>query len=66
MGVTDAIYEHNWYEQGVSIRKSLLLMMMRGQKPFTLTVGPFYDMTNGTSLTVLMLIIYFIYYCMIF
>ncbi|XP_019878340.2 odorant receptor Or2-like [Aethina tumida] len=53
LGIADAIAEHNWYEQDVSIRKTLLMMMMRAQKPLTLTVGPFYAMTNSTSITVL-------------
>ncbi|XP_049819678.1 odorant receptor Or2 isoform X2 [Aethina tumida] len=53
LGIADAIYEHTWYDQSISIRKSLLLMMVRAQKPFTLTIGPFGAMTNNTSVTIM-------------
>ncbi|XP_049820026.1 odorant receptor 85f-like [Aethina tumida] len=50
--IADAIYDHAWHEQIISIRKTLLMMMMRSQKPLTLTIGPLYAITNSTSLTV--------------
>ncbi|XP_049818550.1 putative odorant receptor 85d [Aethina tumida] len=53
LGVADAICEHNWHEQSLSIQKTLMLMMTRAQKPLTLTVGPFSTMSNNTPITIM-------------
>lgn len=52
LAISDAIYESPWYEQSEAAKKLLLIMLMRAQKPFTLTIGPFNPMTTETVLMV--------------
>ncbi|XP_060530152.1 uncharacterized protein LOC132704281 isoform X2 [Cylas formicarius] len=53
IAIGDAIYESSWYEHDKPAQKMLLVMMMRSQKPLTMTKGPFDEMTLQSSLMVL-------------
>nr|AUF73032.1 odorant receptor [Anoplophora chinensis] len=45
IGIADAVYELPWLEYDKSDVTSLQIIMMRSQKPLTLTIGPFGTMT---------------------
>ncbi|XP_060528952.1 odorant receptor 30a-like isoform X2 [Cylas formicarius] len=51
--LADAIYETPWWEQQNKIQKVLHIMIMRGQCPLAITIGPFDDMTIQSSLTIM-------------
>lgn len=52
MAVSKAIYGSEWYNCSERSKKTLQIMMMRSQKPLTLSVGPFYVMSTETALIV--------------
>ncbi|XP_050312917.1 odorant receptor 30a-like [Anthonomus grandis grandis] len=51
--VSNAVYSSNWTEQSESVKRTLLIVMMRAQKPLTLDIGPFIPMNNEACLTTL-------------
>ncbi|GJQ70816.1 hypothetical protein Trydic_g743 [Trypoxylus dichotomus] len=51
--IATSIWESDWFEYDEQIKKSLMLVMLRSQKPLTLSVGPFYSMSTETALTIL-------------
>ncbi|KAJ9582589.1 hypothetical protein L9F63_023077 [Diploptera punctata] len=53
--VADAIYESDWIDKPKHWKKSIMIVMMRGQKPLKLTGGPFYVISNETCLALLQL-----------
>lgn len=52
MEVANAIWESDWFEYSDELKKTLALVMLRCQKPLTLSVGPFYHMSTQTALSV--------------
>ncbi|XP_060531432.1 odorant receptor 30a-like isoform X2 [Cylas formicarius] len=50
VAIGDAIYESSWYEHNKKAQEMLLVMMMRTQRPLTMTKGPFDEMTLQSSL----------------
>nr|QXE93189.1 odorant receptor 8 [Eucryptorrhynchus scrobiculatus] len=48
--VSNAIYESNWMDQSEPIKKTMLIMLMRAQKPLALTIGPFRPMNMEAGL----------------
>ncbi|KAH1022575.1 hypothetical protein HUJ04_011957 [Dendroctonus ponderosae] len=48
--VSNAIYQSNWMDQNKSIKTTLLIMLIRAQKPLGLTIGPFRFMNLEASL----------------
>nr|XP_022917715.1 odorant receptor 49b-like [Onthophagus taurus] len=52
IGIASAIWDSDWMNYTTSVKKSLMLVMMRAQKPLTLSVGPFYIMSTQTALSV--------------
>ncbi|XP_060535689.1 odorant receptor 45b-like [Cylas formicarius] len=53
LALANAIYTSSWYEQKEKIKRILLLMIVRGQKPLMLTIGPFDAMTTQSALKVM-------------
>ncbi|XP_060530150.1 odorant receptor 30a-like [Cylas formicarius] len=53
VAIGDAIYESSWYEHNRKAQEMLLVLMMRTQRPLTMTKGPFDEMTLQSSLMVL-------------
>ncbi|XP_060532764.1 odorant receptor Or2-like [Cylas formicarius] len=53
LALSDALYDSLWYEQSETVRKVLLAMMVRAQKPLALTIGPFEPMTTQSAVTVI-------------
>ncbi|XP_060535491.1 odorant receptor 45b-like [Cylas formicarius] len=51
--LADALYHSAWYEQNEKIKKSILLMIIRAQKPLVLTIGPFDAMTTNSALRIM-------------
>ncbi|XP_060533540.1 odorant receptor 22b-like isoform X2 [Cylas formicarius] len=47
-----ALYESSWYNQNDAIKKMLLTMILRAQKPLVLTTGPFDAMTTESALRI--------------
>ncbi|CAH1104692.1 unnamed protein product, partial [Psylliodes chrysocephalus] len=52
MGVSQAVYDCKWYDLSQKIKQYLLIIMMRAQNPLTLSVGPFFVLTNSAAVTV--------------
>ncbi|CAH1104695.1 unnamed protein product [Psylliodes chrysocephalus] len=52
MGVSQAVYDSEWYDLPQRIKHHLLIILMRAQKPLTLSVGPFFVLTNSAAVTV--------------
>lgn len=50
--VSSAVWHSEWYKCKPDVSKMLLIMMIRAQKPLTLSVGRFYVMSNKTALGV--------------
>ncbi|XP_066251847.1 odorant receptor 10-like [Euwallacea similis] len=50
--VANAVYESNWMDQSEQIKRNLLFMLMRAQKPLSIDVGPFRPMDTEAALTV--------------
>uniref|UniRef100_A0AAR5P3Q4 Odorant receptor n=3 Tax=Dendroctonus ponderosae TaxID=77166 RepID=A0AAR5P3Q4_DENPD len=50
LGVAASIAASNWHKQSKEVKTLLIVMMMRAQIPFGLTVGSFFRMTNSTAL----------------
>ncbi|XP_030764608.1 odorant receptor 49b-like [Sitophilus oryzae] len=48
--VADAVYDSPWYEQDEKIKKLLHIILLRGQKPLTFTIGPFKPMVAETAI----------------
>nr|QWT83551.1 odorant receptor 52 [Eucryptorrhynchus scrobiculatus] len=53
VGVANAICASDWYEQSEKVKKLLIIMIMRAQKPIGITAGPFFLMTTGSALMTL-------------
>ncbi|XP_060531025.1 odorant receptor 22b-like isoform X2 [Cylas formicarius] len=51
--LADALYATQWYDQRIEVRKLLLTMITRAQKPLVLTNGPFDAMTTESTLRIL-------------
>ncbi|CAG9764260.1 unnamed protein product [Ceutorhynchus assimilis] len=51
--ISNAIYESNWMDQSESTKKTMLIMMMRAQKPLSLTIGPFGPMNLDAGIMTL-------------
>ncbi|XP_023024059.1 odorant receptor 10 [Leptinotarsa decemlineata] len=49
--ISQAIYESRWYELHTGLQRILHLVMIRAQRPLTLSIGPFFTLTNGTAVT---------------
>ncbi|KAF7266434.1 hypothetical protein GWI33_020264 [Rhynchophorus ferrugineus] len=52
MGISDAISNCCFYNCTISTQKSLLITMIRAQRPLMLTLGPFGSMSLSTSISV--------------
>ncbi|XP_066156253.1 odorant receptor 10-like [Euwallacea fornicatus] len=50
--VANAVYESNWMDQREQIKRDLLFMLMRAQKPLSIDVGRFRYMDTDAALTV--------------
>ncbi|VEN51609.1 unnamed protein product [Callosobruchus maculatus] len=50
--ISSAVYESDWYNMDKRVKKCLTIIMMRAQRPLTLSVGPFFTLTNDTAITV--------------
>lgn len=50
--ISNAIYESNWMDQSEAIKRTLLIVLMRAQKPLSLTIGPFRTMNMEAGLMV--------------
>lgn len=55
--VSRAVWNSEWYECKPDVSKMLLIMMIRAQKPLTMSVGRFYVMSNETALGVSVFVI---------
>ncbi|XP_045480667.1 odorant receptor 49b-like isoform X1 [Harmonia axyridis] len=53
VGISDAIYESEWYDADTEIRKTMLIMMRRSQRCLVLTVGKFEKVALKTVLRIL-------------
>ncbi|XP_060533845.1 odorant receptor 49b-like [Cylas formicarius] len=51
--LSDAIYESSWYNYDKELKRHLLMVMIRAQKPLVLTIGPFGEMVLQSSLTIM-------------
>ncbi|KAI7815190.1 Odorant receptor Or26 [Rhyzopertha dominica] len=51
--ISTAIWTSKWYECTPKIKNLLSMIMLRAQKPLTLSVGPFYVMSTGTAIKIL-------------
>ncbi|XP_060533699.1 uncharacterized protein LOC132706394 isoform X3 [Cylas formicarius] len=51
--LADAFYEGLWFERSNTIKKLVLIMITRAQRPLVLTIGPFGFMTNESALTIM-------------
>ncbi|XP_072375344.1 odorant receptor 10-like [Diabrotica undecimpunctata] len=49
--VSQAIYESEWYDLPYMIKQYLLIIMVRAQRPLSISVGPFFNLTNSTAVT---------------
>nr|QXE93254.1 odorant receptor 28 [Eucryptorrhynchus brandti] len=46
INVSYALYEFPWYEKSKEMQKIVHIMILRSQRPLTLTIGPFKPLTN--------------------
>nr|QXE93269.1 odorant receptor 43 [Eucryptorrhynchus brandti] len=46
VNISSALYEVPWYEKSLEIQKMISIMILRSQRPLTLTIGPFKPLTN--------------------
>ncbi|KAL1488318.1 hypothetical protein ABEB36_014796 [Hypothenemus hampei] len=53
VNIAQAIFEYYWYEQSEHVKKILLIMIMRAQKPLFLSIGPFRPMNMQAGLMTL-------------
>nr|QNH68035.1 odorant receptor 8 [Apriona germarii] len=53
IAIADAVYEMPWYEYNRSTAITLRIMMMRSQKPLSLTLGSFGIMTLDTAVKII-------------
>ncbi|XP_060533388.1 odorant receptor 30a-like isoform X3 [Cylas formicarius] len=51
--LSDALYESLWYEQNNRVRRMILYIILRSQKPLTLTIGPFDTMTTASAVRIM-------------
>ncbi|XP_060520016.1 odorant receptor Or2-like [Cylas formicarius] len=51
LALGDAAYKSQWYEQNDKVKKLILMMIMRSQRPLVLAIGPFGAMTTQSALT---------------
>ncbi|KAJ0176851.1 hypothetical protein K1T71_008030 [Dendrolimus kikuchii] len=51
--IADTLYELPWYVCSLSIRKSLLLMMVRSRRPIELTAGGFATLSLGCFMSII-------------
>lgn len=51
--ISSAMYESNFFDFDISMKKKMIMIMMRAQKPIELTVGHWTGMTLGTFQTLL-------------
>ncbi|XP_060535435.1 odorant receptor 45b-like [Cylas formicarius] len=51
--LAEALYNSPWYEQNKKVKKALLTMLIRCQRPLTLTIGPFDAMTTQSALMIM-------------
>ncbi|XP_060533954.1 odorant receptor 67c-like isoform X2 [Cylas formicarius] len=49
----DALYESLWYEQNDRVKRMILYMIVRSQKPLALTIGPFDAMTTASAVRIM-------------
>ncbi|XP_060534064.1 uncharacterized protein LOC132706630 isoform X2 [Cylas formicarius] len=52
--LSDSLYHSPWYNQGGRVKKNLLIVIARAQRPLELTIGPFNPMTMESALAVRM------------
>ncbi|XP_060516103.1 odorant receptor 45b-like isoform X2 [Cylas formicarius] len=53
LALADAIYDSPWYKQTMGVKKSLLTVILRAQRPLLLTIGPFDAMTTQSGLAIM-------------
>ncbi|XP_060518134.1 uncharacterized protein LOC132696962 isoform X2 [Cylas formicarius] len=53
LALSDALYDSPWYEQNKRIKKAILTMLVRAQKPLQMTIGPFDAMSTQSALTII-------------
>ncbi|XP_060531894.1 odorant receptor 67c-like isoform X2 [Cylas formicarius] len=50
--LANALYNSSWYKHSQQVKVFILVMMMRCQKPLTLSIGPFGAMTADAALSI--------------
>ncbi|XP_030747766.1 odorant receptor Or2-like [Sitophilus oryzae] len=53
IGISDAISKSCWYNMNKSVQESMVLIMMRAQRPLVITIGPFGPMSIDTAITIM-------------
>ncbi|XP_057670979.1 odorant receptor 49b-like [Diorhabda carinulata] len=49
--VAHAVFDCEWYDLPKTIKEMLVFIILRSQKPLTISVGPFFILTNATAVT---------------
>lgn len=52
LAVANAAYNSLWYNENKNVKAMLQIMIIRTQRPLTMTIGPFSPMTTDTIVTV--------------
>ncbi|KAF7274827.1 hypothetical protein GWI33_012505, partial [Rhynchophorus ferrugineus] len=50
LGIADALYESKWYEQKTRVKRTIMIVMMRSQKPIYIQIGTLFPMTLSCAL----------------
>ncbi|XP_060520128.1 odorant receptor Or2-like isoform X2 [Cylas formicarius] len=53
LALGDSLYESSWYEQSEVVKKMILTVLIRMQRPLVLTIGPFDAMTTESALAIM-------------
>nr|WJJ63302.1 odorant receptor 2 [Pachyrhinus yasumatsui] len=53
LGIADASYQSLWYKENKNTKRLVNILIMRAQRPLTLTIGPLQPMTTETIITIL-------------
>ncbi|XP_076258677.1 odorant receptor 10-like isoform X2 [Rhynchophorus ferrugineus] len=51
LGIADALYESKWYDRKTSVKRTIMIVMMRSQKPIYIQIGTLFPMTLSCALT---------------
>ncbi|XP_060533836.1 odorant receptor Or2-like [Cylas formicarius] len=53
LALSDALYDGPWHHQNEEVKKMILIVLTRTQRPLELTIGPFEPMTMQSALAIL-------------